>query len=379
MAYIYKNHQSYMLVYRADLAAKPKKKSLGRISKEDADIALKAANLVEAQLAKGNEPRSIVISVGDDGVGPTFNDFLIGDWGQDQDGYIEDYVARHPGSDSDARSRFRENGPLRKTFGNLVIADGANVARDWSVAWKGYENKRMKEVSANTVKHEWQYLSSALNQAVGYGLCRKSVLRDAIFGLTIVRRKMGFFNPDDLGLIYGADEHNAATFRFAGNVGLRRGEVVVAERASVGSEEMRVITPKTEAEGVFERTVPLSEGAKEARERIIWAQQRNDIGGKTFFEPVHRDTWTDRFRKARDRAAQKLRDENREVSRSLESGTFHWLRHTFISSMVNDIGTPLPVVAKLAGHQSIQTTMKYVHVEEAHVHQAIAGLSSLGY
>ena len=375
MASLAKHHQSWILRYRLD--GKRKKKSLGRISEVDAKTALKAANLQEDLANKGQAPSSMVLSLNNDCVGPTFEEFLTGDWGQDQDGYIEDFVARHPSSASDARSRFRENGPIRNSFGKLIIADGAASA--WSSAWKSFENKRMKEVSANTVKHEWQYLSSALNQAVSYGICRRSVLQDAKFGLTIVRRKMGFFTPFDLDLIYSADENNAATFRFAGTVGLRRGEGVVAERSAVGRDEMRVITPKTEAEGVFERTVPLSEGAKEARERILWDQQRNDIGGKTFFEPVHRDTWTDRFRKARDRAAQKLCAENRSVSRSLESGTFHWLRHTFISSMVNDIRTPLPVVAKLAGHQSLAATLKYVHVEDAHVHQAISGLSSLGY
>ncbi len=38
-----------------------------------------------------------------------------------------------------------------------------------------------------------------------------------------------------------------------------------------------------------------------------------------------------------------------------------WLRHTFISWCVNDLGLALPKVQKIVGHRDIQPTMAYVH------------------
>lgn len=49
----------------------------------------------------------------------------------------------------------------------------------------------------------------------------------------------------------------------------------------------------------------------------------------------------------------------------------HYLRHTWISWMANDLGLPVPVVAKMAGHTDIKTTMRYVHVTTDTVMDAI--------
>ena len=42
--------------------------------------------------------------------------------------------------------------------------------------------------------------------------------------------------------------------------------------------------------------------------------------------------------------------------------TLHWLRHTFISWLCNDLGVATGKVMKIAGHSTIQTTEKYLHV-----------------
>ncbi len=146
-------------------------------------------------------------------------------------------------------------------------------------------------------------------------------------------------------MIYEADPAAAVHHRYLVNVGIRRGEAVRLERKDVGREEMRVVPGKANKG----RTIPLSPGAQEARERILFDHQ----GGDPFFAGVHQDTWTTRFRRAREKAG-------------LEEGTLHWLRHTFISTLINDRGQSLPVVKELAGHASIETTMKYIHVKDRH-------------
>lgn len=51
---------------------------------------------------------------------------------------------------------------------------------------------------------------------------------------------------------------------------------------------------------------------------------------------------------------------NADGSVSLEKFTFHCLRHGFCSAL-SDSGKELNQIAKLAGHKSIQTTMRYIH------------------
>ena len=156
---------------------------------------------------------------------------------------------------------------------------------------------------------------------------------------------------------------------------MRRGECCILEKRCVGRDEVEVRTPKTDNTGVYVRNVSLSEGAQEARERILWKAE----GGALFFAPRHKDTWSNRFRVSRDRAAQKLLDQGKEVSNGLQKGTFHWLRHTYISGLVNDARMPLPIVQQLAGHKDVETTMKYVHTTPEHMKEAARAFSHLGY
>ena len=353
MASLIKKREVYYLRYRVD--GVQKKKSLGRISKEDARDALAAAKIQEGRKQKGRPVTSITIDISDQSSGPKFNEFI--------DGYVADYGKKHPRTAFDVENRFRVGGPVREHFGDLVIANGAALADHWCAAWTEYETARVQEVAPRTVQKEFQYLRAALSRASdAYKLVRVSPLAGAKFDLDVPALEISYFSPSELEAIYDADPVNAANHRYLVNVGIRRGEAIICEKSDVGRDEMRVRPGKTQEKGVAARTVPLSEGAQEARERILF----DNKGGNLFFAPVHRDTWTSRFHKAR-------------VSAGLPDGTFHWLRHTFISTLVNDVKAPLPVVKELAGHANIETTMKYVHVKDKHFHEAIGGLNALNF
>ncbi|MBE3557353.1 MAG: tyrosine-type recombinase/integrase [Firmicutes bacterium] len=49
-------------------------------------------------------------------------------------------------------------------------------------------------------------------------------------------------------------------------------------------------------------------------------------------------------------------------------------KHSFAENLV-DTGTPLQVVAQLAGHESLQTTRRYVTPSEADLRKAVKGIS----
>lgn len=58
--------------------------------------------------------------------------------------------------------------------------------------------------------------------------------------------------------------------------------------------------------------------------------------------------------------------------------TFHVARHTFITQLVLN-GTPLPVVAALAGHASTRHTERYIHIADAQCRSAVDLLPALDF
>lgn len=58
----------------------------------------------------------------------------------------------------------------------------------------------------------------------------------------------------------------------------------------------------------------------------------------------------------------------------LQDATVHCLRHSFAKNLV-DTGTPIQVVAQLAGHESLRTTRRYVTPSEADLRKAVEGIS----
>tara|TARA_R100001443_G_scaffold81050_2_gene87938 strand:+ start:1644 stop:2780 length:1137 start_codon:yes stop_codon:yes gene_type:complete len=368
----WKEGQSFLLRYRVNGVQLTK--GLGKVSKKVARDAMRTATLQEK--SKG-AVTAITIDVTDTDTGITFNKFLDGGWESNTPGYLNDYAQDHPRSEGDIRSRFRENGLLRKTFGPLRIGNGQATVDQWVKTWKKFKGARLEEVGPVALQRDFQYLRAALNRAArDYRLCKVSPLATAKFDVEVITRPKGFLLPEDLKAIYAeSEEIHAAEFRFGANTGLRRGEYPVLEKTRVGRDEMEIITPKTDQKGVAVRHIGLDESAQDARDHILWRSE----SGKLFFEPRSLDTWGNRFRTARDKAAKKLTDDGKEVSDALERGTFNWLRHTYISALVNDAKIPLPVVADLAGHTDIKTTMTYIHVTDQHKKDATAALSQLGY
>lgn len=68
------------------------------------------------------------------------------------------------------------------------------------------------------------------------------------------------------------------------------------------------------------------------------------------------------------RAAQELKQADPRRGERLEQATTHWLRHTSATHFVND-GGDLRVAQETLGHDSIQSTMIYQHVEKTDMHE----------
>ncbi|MGH9716435.1 MAG: tyrosine-type recombinase/integrase [Candidatus Acidiferrales bacterium] len=58
----------------------------------------------------------------------------------------------------------------------------------------------------------------------------------------------------------------------------------------------------------------------------------------------------------------------------VDGSCWHTMRHTFVSRLVM-LGVPIPTIQKLAGHRSVQTTMRYAHLAPEHEKAEVERLS----
>ena len=194
-----KQKDHYIVRYR--LNGKPKSKSLGKVSEEDAKIALKAVEVEERKAKKGREISEISIDLTEDAKAMTFDTFMTG-WSHKYLGYLADREVSNPRGFYDLKSRLREGGPIREWFGHLKVSGTEATRRAWKAEWKAYSIMRRRQVSATSVKHEWEYISAALNAACdSYGLCKVSPFADVKFDLDLPKKPKGFLTPEDFQLI----------------------------------------------------------------------------------------------------------------------------------------------------------------------------------
>lgn len=133
--------------------------------------------------------------------------------------------------------------------------------------------------------------------------------------------------------------------------GARRGEISHKLRWSdIDWDKSQVVFRNTK--NGFNKRVPLTVGVMAELKKF------REIGNGLVFASPHNPTRPYDFRNVWDTA---LRQSNiKIIDEDGEKVVFHTLRHSFCSSMGNT-GVALHEIAILAGHKSIQTTMRYTH------------------
>lgn len=97
---------------------------------------------------------------------------------------------------------------------------------------------------------------------------------------------------------------------------------------------------------------------------LVFESERNSNKAKDF-----RKVWA---------AALKVAEISGKDIDTVEKFTFHCLRHGFCSAL-SDSGKELSDIAGMAGHKSVQTTMRYIHQGEGRKREVVDQLTkSLG-
>jgi integrase len=157
-----------------------------------------------------------------------------------------------------------------------------------------------------------------------------------------------------------------------GDAGLRRGEIIALDQTDCDTKRGILHVRRSEWKGQVtlpkggrERQVNMTERLKTALagnrhlrgDRVLW---RDD--GHEKVTAVLLAKWT---RRAQRRAGLKV------------TGGLHILRHTFCSRLAM-AGAPALAIKELAGHQSLTTTMRYMHLSPAAKSAAIELLNAEG-
>lgn len=223
---------------------------------------------------------------------------------------------------------------------------------------EGYKLHRKAKVSGSTVNRELALLKRMFNLAITW---------DLYLDLNPFR-KVKFFREFNTGLRVVSPEEeekllrNAAPYfqdliRFALNTGLRIGEVFSLQWSSVDWEKsiLNVFAPKTQKT----RVVPLNAEARKVLE--YWALgKRNEF---VFYNPETGKPFVDL------KAGFALACHKAEIS----GVTWHTLRHTFASRLVNR-GVDIVTVQELLGHSTVTVTMRYTHTNLDSKRNAVAKL-----
>lgn len=325
---IYKRKGIYYIDYSFN--GKRRRKKVGT-SKKMAELALKETEL---RIAKGQylgviEPETMIV-----------------------DDLCEKYL-KFSKSGKTPKSHIRDITSIKnllREFSGTLISDVT------SYALESYMNKRKNVVEPATVNREIACMKHMFNKAVEWGYLGSNKLK-AVKRFKEPPARVRYFNDEENeNLLRCCNEQLKSIVITALNTGMRKGEILGLQWTDVDMKN-RIITLRNTKNNEA-RTIPIND---------ILYKELKSIGpegdGQYVFSHENGDRYDDiktAFKGALKRA-------------EIKNFRFHDLRHTFASRLVM-AGVDIRTVQQLMGHKDIKMTMKYSHLSDAHMKEAVKRL-----
>lgn len=230
---------------------------------------------------------------------------------------------------------------------------------------EGYKADRLKVVSASSVNTHLSILSASLRCAVEWGVIKE---RPTFRYCKKVPPPFDFFGFEESEKLLAACEPGTldeVMIRCALRTGMRRGELLGLQWDAIAPKRIGIVRAfsagtLTHPKSKRSRWVPPAVDLLESLER--W---RHDRGPFVFCRPDEDEPLTAYdIRRTVTSACQRA---------GLRPLNWHALRHSFASHLVMR-GVSLVAVQQLLGHHSVTETMRYAHLSEGHLHEAIGRL-----
>lgn len=243
--------------------------------------------------------------------------------------------------------------------------------------YRAWLNRRLK---ASTVNRRLQALRAWLDWAVAAGLSQSNpaaevrLVREAEPGLRWLDKRERYalqraaerviqtarLHYEHRWVVY---ERDALLVLFLLHTGLRVGEVVrlTPDDLTLSNRKGQIVV---RGKGNKQRVVPLNGAARKAVRRWLKVREEAGLTGGPIWS-TGRGLTPRTIQRAVERIAQEAH---------LDGVTPHVLRHTFAKSLV-DAGVGLEQVAELLGHDSMDTTRRYVLPGERDLERAVEALT----
>jgi len=218
-----------------------------------------------------------------------------------------------------------------------------------------YMRQRIEKgrVKGATVNREISCLRHMLNKAVEWRYLRENPAR----GIKMFREtegRLNYIEPDQIeALLEECPRYLKPIVITALHTGLRESEVLGLKWSNANFKARLIMVPRTKNNQP--RFVPMNQ-ILDRELRNLYARKRGefvfcDKDGKPYGK-VYRG-----FKAACRRAG-------------IKNFTFHDLRHTFASHLTM-VGTNMRTVQELMGHKTIKMTMRYAHLSQQHLQEAV--------
>ena len=259
------------------------------------------------------------------------------------------------------------NATMVPFFGDKPVAE---ITLEDCNAWKFKQQER--GLAAGTLRQYIKRLRAIFNYAVKHKYITETPARNVVMPKAPKKKNYRdkVMTPAQVqALCNYSSAYYASVWELLVNTGMRPNEVRQIRLGDIVGNELHL--PGDITKTGEDRTIPLNEDAQLAvkhlinEKRIDAHENREEYkpsAGDLLLKPTYATGVLSRaFRTARGKAG-------------LEQFNLYCLRHTFISTLANG-GVPVPTVSELAGHDQIETTMAYIHVEPGAARTAVDTLS----
>ncbi len=168
-------------------------------------------------------------------------------------------------------------------------------------------------------------------------------------------------------LVDGADKldwRKVAMVLLAGDAGLRRGEIIGLEQTDIDHHRKVITVQRSEWSG----KVTLPKGGR--IRRVPMTERLAKLLAKNRHLQGVRILYTDKSKTVTPRVLRRWMENVQRRAGLAVTGKLHILRHTFCSHLAMR-GAPALSIKELAGHMSLNTTMRYMHLSPAEKDRAI--------
>lgn len=309
-------------------AGTQRRKSLGRISPRDAEIARRQKE-VEVKSGRRFSPTVLFRTLADK--------------------YVEWH--RHEYPDSHARVSQIVEQHLADFDMRPIGAITADEIDDW-------KRLRLRTGAApETVAKELRTLTAMFNRAKKWAMLDRNPCDNVEPPRDLHSEPIHWYSKDELERLYVASPYHADIWRLMVNTGIRRREARHLLWQYVLPDTIRIVSKVgARTKSGRWREIPISQGLRPVLLRFKLA-----AGPSGHVLPVvHPASLSRAFAACQRRAGL--------------DGSLHSLRHSFAAHLVSQ-GVPLRTVQVLMGHASITTTERYAHLSPGHLQDAIAKLN----